>query len=247
VQALDLRDGDLVALVGGGGKSSLLFALGTAFPRPTVMTTTTRIFSAQSRLAPCLTMVELAQGEVNGRDRMGELLAVHGRCLIIGDQLGEKAAGVPPELPAQWLARTDVSLVVVEADGSRMRPIKAPAEHEPVIPEGTTLLIAVAGIDALGRPVEQAAHRPERFCGLTGLQPRDVISEEAMVVLLTHPAGGRKGLPESARFMVVINKVESAQQRVAGRRVAKLILRSARVQRVVLLSLRGGRVVDVVE
>ena len=52
VEALGLRRGPgLVSLVGGGGKSSLLFALGRELPGRVVMTTTTRIFTAQMKSA----------------------------------------------------------------------------------------------------------------------------------------------------------------------------------------------------
>lgn len=244
VRALELQTGDLVALVGGGGKSSLLFACGTAFPGTAIMTTTTRIFSSQSRLAPCLSLNDIAAGQAKGRDRLAEMLAEHRRCLVIGEEQGEKAAGVPPELPAHWLHRPDVDLVVVEADGSRMRPVKAPAAHEPVIPEGTTLLVVVAGIDALHKPVSLVAHRPELVSELTGLQPNDPLTAEALALLLTHPAGGLKGMPAQSRCLVAINKVDSTASAQAGRTLAALIMRSGRVRRVVLLSLRYGRVVE---
>ena len=92
---------------------------------------------------------------------MTRLLAQHGSCLVVGQVQGDKAHGVPPELPGQLLARPDVDFVLIEADGSRMRPIKAPAEHEPVIPPGATLVVPVMGIDALDLPLAEAAHRPE--------------------------------------------------------------------------------------
>ncbi len=246
VRALGVHDGDLVALVGGGGKSSLLFALGEAYPRPTVLSTTTRIFSAQTRLAPCLSLAKIAAGRGQGRDLLSEMLAEHGRCLVIGELSGQKATGVAPDLPARWLSRPDVALVVVEADGARMRPLKAPAAHEPALPASATLLVVMAGIDALGRPVEEVAHRPELVCELAGLQPGDAVSEEAMALLLTHPDGGLKGLPDQTRCVVAINKVDGEGQLEAGRRLAGLILRAPQVERVLLLSLQCGRV-DVVE
>ncbi|MFA9421857.1 MAG: hypothetical protein ACERLB_17060, partial [Gammaproteobacteria bacterium] len=73
----------------------------------------------------------------------------------------DQVSGVPAVLPAKWLARPDVDWVVVEADGSRMLPVKAPAEHEPVVPEETSLFVSVVGIDALDDSIERVAHRPE--------------------------------------------------------------------------------------
>ncbi|MEZ4515828.1 MAG: selenium cofactor biosynthesis protein YqeC [Chloroflexota bacterium] len=121
------QPGELVALVGGGGKSSLLFALADALSGRVVMTTTTRMSAAQVASAPAVCMAD-------DLSRLSGYLDEHGRCLVIGSIKGEKALGVDVDLPGQLLARPDVDYVLVEADGARMRPIKAPAEHEPAIP-----------------------------------------------------------------------------------------------------------------
>ncbi len=131
IEAFDLQPRDLVALVGGGGKSSLLFALGRQWPGRAVLTTTTRLFRAQTSLAAAaLPLADI--------DRLDEVLAAAGSCLVVGETAGDKVLGVPADLPARWLDRPAIDLVVVEADGSRQRPVKAPAAHEPVLPTGTT-------------------------------------------------------------------------------------------------------------
>ena len=51
-EAIGLRpSGELIALVGGGGKTSLLFALSGSLSGGIILTTTTRIFAAQMKLA----------------------------------------------------------------------------------------------------------------------------------------------------------------------------------------------------
>jgi molybdenum cofactor cytidylyltransferase len=233
VDALDLvRAPGLVAVVGGGGKSSLLFALAECLSGRVVLTTTTRIFAAQmSRAAAvCTTADEGWQDELEGSA---------GNLLIVGRVEGERAGGVPPELPAEWLGRPDVDWVVVEADGSRMLPVKAPAEHEPVVPERTDLLVCVVGIDALVEPIDRVAHRPERVAGITGLGLSQHLTPEALGTLLTSPRGGLKGVPDGARVAVLINKVESSTQRDAAHRIADGVLREARVERVVIGALQG--------
>jgi molybdenum cofactor cytidylyltransferase len=232
VDALDLgRAPGLVAVVGGGGKSSLLFALAECLPGRVVLTTTTRIFAAQmSRAAAvCTTADEGWQDQLEAFD---------GNLLVVGRVQGERAVGVPPDLPAEWLARPRVDWVVVEADGSRMLPVKAPADHEPVIPERTSLLVSVVGIDALDDPIERVAHRPERVADITGLAPSQHLTPEALGKLLTSPRGGLKGAPRDARVAVLINKVESSARREAAHRIADRVLREARVERVVIGALR---------
>lgn len=251
-QAFDLRPtGELVAIVGGGGKTGLMFALARALPGRVITTTTTRIFAAQTRLAPAVCLFqpgdepdpELSRAKfanLAGVIRPGdygllsECLDRHGRCLVIGRLAGDKASGVPVEIPGHFLARPDVDFVLVEADGSRMRPCKAPAEHEPVIPPESTVVVPVAGIDALGGRLVDVAHRPERVAELTGLHPDDPLTIPALATLLSHSQGGLKAVPDGARVIALLNKVESAAQLASARQVARLLLAHERIDRVVI-------------
>jgi molybdenum cofactor cytidylyltransferase len=229
----------LVAIVGGGGKSSLMFALGECLPGRVVMTTTTRIFAAQ--MSRAAVACSLDDGDIEER-----LDALDSKLLVVGAVNGDRAVGVPAELPAQWLERPGVDWVVAEADGSRMRPVKAPAEHEPVVPARTRLLVAMVGIDALDAPLREVAHRPERVSAITGLAPEDVLTPEALAALLTSPEGGLKHASKAERVAVLINKAESARQRAAAREVARCILEDRgdspgpRVERVAIGALRDG-------
>ena len=168
------------------------FKFCAVLPGRVVLSTTTRIFAAQmSRAAAVCTTADEGWQD--------ELERFAGNLLIVGRVEGERAVGVPPELPAEWLARPDVDWVVVEADGSRMLPVKAPAEHEPVVPEQTDLLVCVVGIDALTEPIERVAHRPERVAEITGLDLSQHLTPGALGALLTSPRGGLKGAPDGAR------------------------------------------------
>lgn len=228
-EAFGIGAGELVAVVGGGGKTSLMFGLAAVLPGRTVVTTTTRIFAAQMRLAPAA--VVYSGGEA------AELtlpLAEHPFVLVVGAVSGEKALGVSPDLPGRLLKRPDVDYVLVEADGSRMRPSKAPAEHEPVIPPETTLVVPVVGIDAVGGWVADVSHRPERVQALTGVEADEVMTAEALGILVAHPQGGRKGVPVGARVIPLINKVETKEQLAAARRVARQALKEPQIERVVI-------------
>ena len=223
----------LVSIVGGGGKSSLLFALGEELPGRVVLTTTTRIFAAQMNVAKQACSLD----DPNWEARIAEGVAA---ILVVAGIEGERAVGIPRELPARILARPDVDWVVDEADGSRMLPVKAPAEHEPVVPAETSLFIVVVGIDALARPVGEIAHRPERVCELTGVGLDDHLTPETLAVLLGSSRGGRKGAPEGCRVAVLINKVESRDERRLAREIAQAVMREAAIERVLSGALRGA-------
>ncbi len=233
VEALGLAPrGEIVAIVGGGGKSSLMFALAEQLPGRGVMTTTTRIFAAQmSRAAEVCTL-----DDANWRARLDGCAA---SLLVVGHVEGERAMGVPPELPAEMLAHPCVDWVVVEADGSRMRPVKAPASHEPVVPIGATLLVPVVGIDAFSKPIAEIAHRPELVCAITGLAETDSLTPVALAKLLTSPEGGLKNAPSAGRAAILINKVESAAELALARETADAILRVPSVEQVAIGALLG--------
>ena len=232
-QALGLAaSGELVSIVGGGGKSALLFALGRALPGRTVLTTTTRIFRSQ---------LELAERHCSyTADGFEAALEIENGLLVVGEIAGEKAQGVPLGLPTRILRTDGIDHVVIEADGSRMRPTKAPAEHEPAVPAETTLLVVVAGIDALADTLARSCHRPERASEITGVALDQRLTPAHLAGLLCHHRGGLKGAPAGARRIILLNKVERAQQRVLASEVADEILRRDRVERVVIGALDPG-------
>ena len=219
------REPLLLSIVGGGGKSSLMFALGEQLPGRVLLTTTTRIFAAQMELAQRV----FTLGDANWLE---EITQTAGPMLLVGHVEGERAVGVPIELPQELLEQGRVDWVVVEADGSRMRPTKAPADHEPAIPPESGHVIVVAGIDALSAPIEEIAHRPERISDITDLPMSDTLSPEALAKLLSSKRGGLKNIPPGAQVSVLLNKVEDAQQRAAAEEIAEKVLQEKRVHRV---------------
>lgn len=211
-----------------------MFALAGLLPGRVVITTTTRIFVSQMDLAQAVCRLD-------EEDFEDQLDTFDSSLLVVGQVEGDRALGVSPELPAQWLLRADVDWVVVEADGSRMRPVKAPAAHEPVVPREADLLIAVAGIDALAGPIRDVAHRPELVSAIAGLDASERLTPEALAEVLSSPHGGLKNRPELARASLLLNKVETRDQREAARRVARAALVHANVERVVIGALEGGQ------
>src|SRR5690606_1512350 len=135
----------VVALVGGGGKSSTAFRLAAeAVQRGAraVVTTTTRLGANELGAAPAAVEVSGASLPLND---LARALDQAGWCLLVDAAPGEKRTGVPPSMVEALAAaapRLGLGLVCVEADGSRQLPVKAPAAHEPVIPPCATLVVA---------------------------------------------------------------------------------------------------------
>jgi molybdenum cofactor cytidylyltransferase len=239
--ALGLKDDDVVAVVGGGGKTTAMFRLARETVERggrAITTTTTRIFAAQIALAPA--HVPAAEAT---RDRVLAALAAHGHVLVIGatNPGTGKADGVSLDLFRCLRAWCPGVCILNEADGSRMLPFKAPAEHEPVIPEETTLVVPVVGADVFGQPLDaDHVHRPELVSALAGVPAGTSITPEIVARVIGHPRGGLKEMPAGARVVVLINKVESLPDRAPARETAERLLREPVIQSVLLTTLRGA-------
>jgi probable selenium-dependent hydroxylase accessory protein YqeC len=103
--------------------------------------------------------------------------------------------------------------IIVEADGSKRRPIKAPAHYEPVIPGETTRVIGVIGLDALGKPItDQYVHRSSLFCSITGKKMGDTIDRKCLIHLILSQEGLFKDVPRDCKKYVVFNKADDADR-----------------------------------
>jgi molybdenum cofactor cytidylyltransferase len=239
-EALGLRGDDVVAIVGGGGKTTAMFRLAREVVDAggrAITTTTTRIFAAQIGLAPAHIPAEEAT-----RERVLGALEAHGQVLVIGptNPGTGKADGVSLDLFQRLRGWCPGVCILNEADGSRMRPFKAPAPHEPVIPPETTLVVLVVGADVLGQPLDdEHVHRPELVSALSGAPLGTPITPEIVARVLAHPDGGRKGVPAGARVIAVVNKVESLPDRAPARETAERLLREPAIRSVVLAALRA--------
>ncbi len=185
-----------IAFVGGGGKTTLLHAIGRELKGKTILTATTKMGSDQHK---CLEILLNPELEEIYNIKAG--LPV----MIWKETQGPKAIGVGKNLCDKWF--TIVDHVLVEADGSRKRPFKAPASHEPVIPDSTTLMISTIGGDALGRVIADQCHRPLRVAALAECKPYQRLTPIRAAKVLLSERGNRKELPDAARMQIIVTKV----------------------------------------
>ena len=196
-ELLNIRPG-VTAVIGSGGKTTLLRTLGTELAEAggrVLLCATTKIYPFPG--LPC------------AHDR-AELDALAPSPLLCAGAPLEHGKLTALEVPmADLAARFDY--VLVEADGSARLPLKAHASHEPVIPREANQVICVVGASGLNRPAAVKVHRPERFMALSG---SDTAAPEAVAAVLNK---------EALHTRVLINQADSPERIAAARELARLL------------------------
>lgn len=193
-----------ICLVGGGGKTTVMYELAAAWAacgRKVLVLTSTHI-------------LQPADGSFAADAAAVQNLWQHGRYAVIGTP--ELATG-KLTAPLQRLYETlqlQADVILCEADGSKHHPCKAPAAHEPVLLPDSDIVLAVAGMDALGRPLAQACQRPQLASELLGCSAEKIIDAQMLASLLISEQGARKNVGARA-YYIVLNKcdlITTAQQ-----------------------------------
>ncbi len=200
-RVLEIHPG-VTAVIGGGGKTALLRTLGEELSETggsVLLCTTTRIFPFDD--LPCVTEAE-EDALLAAREKSG---------LICTGTLLENGKLTVPAVPMARLAVL-FDYVLVEADGSAHRPMKAHAPHEPMIPMEAMQTICVVGASGFGCPIQEAAHRPERYAELAGAAETEVVTAEIAAAVLR---------AEKLHRRVLINQAELAAEE--AKKLAELL------------------------
>lgn len=236
VKDLALKKKELLSLVGAGGKTHLMYTLARellSLRYKIITTTTTKIYPPEPGQSPALIL-----GGAGVFPAIEKALALSGHLTwAAGQTPGNKLAGVSlPDLSALWASGLS-DFLIVEADGSAQRPIKAPKADEPVVPIETTLFISVVGLSALNRPLnKEYAFRPEIISRLTGIPLNAPMTMEGIAHLMVHPEGGLKGWLPGMRAVIILNQADLEPVPGAGRRLAESIneLGKNKINRVII-------------
>ena len=242
--------GVVAALVGAGGKTTAMFALARLAADEglsVAVTTTTRIYDPRDEVGRPFdgVVVEplLGRAEASGAGLPEAAAPRPGGILVLAsgrDEKEGKLVGLDPSRCAGLAGAFD--LVLVEADGSRGLPVKAPAGHEPVLPGEADLVLGFIGLDCLGRPATAAVvHRLDRFLAVSGAEAGSPIAPAHLGRLAGHPEGLFKSAPAGALRVAVLNKADSVAWALAeGAREA--VAASGAASRVILAALGGPSV-----
>lgn len=189
----------VVSFIGAGGKTTTIKRLAKEYMEkdiPVIVTTTTHLYNEKEPwflLEPskekALDIIEkykmLWIGSVNKNGKMS--------------------------MPEKGFLDEMISLgypVLIEADGARRLPCKAPGENEPVYIDQVNCIVNVYGVDSVDKKIEETCFRPEIVSDILKKDPKDSISEEDLAILATDIRAGRKNTGSVSDYKVIINKVD---------------------------------------
>jgi molybdenum cofactor cytidylyltransferase len=234
-----------VAIVGGGGKTTTMFTLARERPAPVIVASTAHLAVEQLAFADRHFFIDAPDDLASC-----ELLRTGITFFTGSENTSGKTIGLTPETARAVCALADrhQAPLFIEADGSKCLPLKAPAEHEPPIPDFVDTVITVAGLTGLGQPLDaEHVHRPERFARLSGLAIGEPITPEAIARVLGDPLGGLKNAPLAARRIALLNQADTAELQAQAQRLARQLLSASAYQAVGITALKYQHIYAVYE
>jgi probable selenium-dependent hydroxylase accessory protein YqeC len=241
----------LVNFVGGGGKTALIFKLmdEIAEQGPVLYTTTTRIHPPdrcrELAVISCenTELLKCLVGDVIGK------FTDHNYRLIVTRQFMEPDLlnGIPPDF-FESIDRSNLAILLNEADGAARFSLKLPREGEPVLMAQADYLVPVIGIDCIHQPLgPEVVFRFQKLADRFSLKAGDRITPRLAAGILMHPRGVCKDVKNGTTIIPFINKVDTPQKDADAGILASYILQNGNypVNRVVWGSVLKGRVESV--
>ncbi|MCD4751270.1 MAG: putative selenium-dependent hydroxylase accessory protein YqeC [Thermoanaerobaculales bacterium] len=241
---LGLASERVINLMGGGGKTTLMFSLAhelVAQGERVITTTTTKIFMPDPLVAP---LILFGSDPNRAREQLRRRLQTTNHVIVALEKLpNNKLAGIGPEVVDELGREGVADRILVEADGSAGRSLKAHADHEPVISPAADLVVVVIGVDCIGARLDDGAvHRSALFAHRIGRPTGSTITIHDVAAIVHHRNGYLAKIPTSARVVVLLNKVDAETEPVAlkcahalyradpGQRLDRIVLGSVKVQ-----------------
>lgn len=196
---VDLEQPAVVSFCGGGGKTSSMLTLARelkALGKSVLVATTTKIFIPTLDEYDQLVITDDVSKIESLQERKGKITVIAPGVVYPKLKLDSISFDILDRIRSRQLFQ----FILIEADGAQCRPIKAPANHEPVIYPDTNIMVGVTGFDSYHKELtEKWVHRPERLIKITDQQMGDVISENTYLKLTQSPLGLFKGAPKQAK------------------------------------------------
>ena len=219
IQALDidLEKDKIITLVGAGGKTSTIFELGKEFSnlnKKTIITTTTHMGFDKDFI-----------GSYLGKNLIKRIKNILKKFSLnkVGKKESEyKVKSLDFDLLKKIILLGD--FILIEGDGSKNLPLKAPKDNEPVIIKETNLVIGIMGFDSINKKIKDICHRPELVSKLLRKDLDEIIDYKDLVEISQHENGLKKNV--NCKYKVIINKVDKEENLELCKNIANLCEKS---------------------
>ncbi|WFD09697.1 selenium cofactor biosynthesis protein YqeC [Tepidibacter hydrothermalis] len=224
---IDFMKKEMISFVGGGGKTSSIFKLAKELKdrnKKVLVTTSTAIYYPnEGEYDELIIDKSIDLSDIN-KDKIKE-----GSITVIGREVSKenKLLGLSKESIDEIYNLEVFDYILVEADGSKRKAIKAPADHEPVIPFNTYKVVGVIGLDCIKKKINmENVHRPELFCNITNSKMEEIIDEDKIFKLIINKKGLFKATPENCKKYILLNKVEVEERKKIALQIRDLVIKS---------------------
>lgn len=201
----------VISIVGGGGKTTILYALARQYAKQgarVLVTTTTHIQKPEDRVF-AMTCDQV------------ETLWEQGSYAVVGTPTENgKLKSLEKKEMDIYLQMADV--VLIEADGSKGMPCKVPANHEPVLLGESDIVLGVMGMDAWCKTLQNVCFRKEEAVQKFDLEMDDTLDEQWMADVLSSAEGTKKNVGKR-EYYVVLNKCDSKELLKAAKKIKELL------------------------
>ncbi len=210
-----------ISLVGGGGKTSTMYALARMFAsdnKRVLVTTTTKIFVPTEEQCDSF-FVEKSLKKIN---------IPHGKVYAFGLSINnlKKVDGFTPSIIEEVENMGDAvyDVLIYEADGAKKLPLKAPNKTEPCIAVNTTHNIACVGLDSLGEKLnEEIAFRVDLISNITRCKRDEIIQPIHIKRLIEDKNGLFQYTPMQAKKILLLTKADDEKRILYAKEIKKIL------------------------
>jgi len=179
----DINKGDIISVVGSGGKTTLVFSLAEELRQSfnVLLTTSTKIFKPSCHMYDHLytavnSFIDSSFYKENGLTIISKSI----------DQSNNKLIGIDDNDLVKIFQRFDI--IIIEADGSKELPVKGWKKHEPPVLQKTNKTIGVFPIKFINKKIEQSyIYGYEEFIKI--VKDAQYLNYEAVLNICTHEEG----------------------------------------------------------
>lgn len=214
-ELLELKEKDIVSIVGAGGKTTLMFQLANELKNHKVLvTTTTKIYKPKEEEIKHLAL---------RKDGYEYLQATYENGIYVyGNYVNNENKLVGLDLEELNYLKDSFKYILIESDGSKNKSLKAWNEYEPVIYQNTNKTIGVLSLNAFGMTInDENIHRLKEFIYLTNSKLNEKVSFDILISIIF----GENGLFKNSKGerILFLNAADIVNENVLNLLINKII------------------------